>query len=159
MQRFFALSFVAAAALSACGSDGTDTASATTDDPIRTIEVVMTDNAYSPATLTARPGESIRFVFRNDGTVRHEAVFGTLDDQLEHHDEMADMAGHDMDDDATDDMDGHDMDDGAESHAVVVEPGAAIETTHTFDEAGLVVIGCHEPGHWEAGMRLDIDVT
>ena len=146
MQRFFALSFVAAATLSACGSDGTDTASETTDDPIRTIEVVMTDNAYSPATLTARPGESIRFVFRNDGTVRHEAVFGTLDDQLEHHDEMADMAGHDMDD-------------GAESHAVVVEPGAAIETTHTFDEAGLVVIGCHEPGHWEAGMRLDIDVT
>ena len=41
-------------------------------------------------------------------------------------------------------------------HSIVLEPGETAEITHTFD--GATIIGCHEPGHWEAGMRLDIDV-
>lgn len=38
-----------------------------------------------------------------------------------------------------------------------VHPGDTVEFVHTF-EAASTMIGCHEPGHWEAGMKMDIDV-
>lgn len=40
----------------------------------------------------------------------------------------------------------------------VVEPGETVEMTHTFETSGPMMTGCHEPGHGEAGMQLDIDV-
>jgi uncharacterized cupredoxin-like copper-binding protein len=36
---------------------------------------------------------------------------------------------------------------------VTLEPGETAEVIATFDEAGDLMIGCHVPGHWEAGMR------
>ena len=91
-------------------------------------------------------------MFRNDGTVRHEAVFGDLAEQEAHHAEMAEMGG------SHDGMDmgsaPHEM---TELHSVIAEPGDTLEMVHTF-EAASTMIGCHEPGHWEAGMKLDIDV-
>lgn len=148
MQRYVALAVVAGLTLTACGSDG---GSPTTDEGIRTVDVTMDDNRFQPAQIGAAPGETVRFVFRNDGAVRHEAVFGSLDEQLDHHAEMA-QRGHDAHG-AT--SGGHDADG---PHAVSVEPGSTAEITHTFDELGTTVVGCHEPGHWEAGMRLDIGV-
>ena len=44
-------------------------------------------------------------------------------------------------------------------HSVVLEPGETIEITHTFESAGQLMVGCHEPGHWEAGMKMEIDVA
>ena len=122
----------------------------------RTVDVVMTDMAYSPATIEVTEGETVTFTFRNDGTVRHEAAFGDHAAQLAHHDEMAAAidADHDMDD-----MDMDDTEDHGGMHVVTVEPGSSIEVTHTFERAGDTMIGCHEPGHWEAGMQLDVIVT
>ena len=31
--------------------------------------------------------------------------------------------------------------------------------THTFSEVGTYIIGCHEPGHWESGMKATVEVT
>jgi uncharacterized cupredoxin-like copper-binding protein len=42
--------------------------------------------------------------------------------------------------------------------AVTVEPGKTRSITTMFDETGTVLIGCHEPGHWEAGMKATITV-
>ncbi|MEA2026476.1 MAG: plastocyanin/azurin family copper-binding protein [Chloroflexota bacterium] len=39
-----------------------------------------------------------------------------------------------------------------------LEPGVSVEVVATFDEAGEMLIGCHVPGHWEAGMRGTITV-
>ena len=43
--------------------------------------------------------------------------------------------------------------------AITVEPGSSGEITHTFTESGTILIGCHEPGHWEAGMKSTIAIT
>lgn len=162
MKRALALTVAAIATLAACGSDGTttsndDPAPPTGDSPApsRTIEVSMTDMAFAPAAVDAAAGETVMFVFRNDGAVRHEAVFGDLAAQEEHHAEMAsatsaDHDGMDMDTDAHDSM--------TDLHSVIVEPGDSVEVVHTFGDTATMV-GCHEPGHWEAGMKMTLDVS
>ncbi len=152
MNRTIALVAASAVIFAACGSDGDDTVGVPGDQP-RTIEVAMTDMAFSPNEIDVAAGETVTFVFRNDGAVRHEAVFGNLAEQEAHHAEMAEMGGsHDAMD-----MGSMPHDQMTELHSVMVEPGESIEMTHTFDAASTMV-GCHEPGHWEAGMKLDIDV-
>lgn len=152
MKRAFALVTASAVLFVACGSDGDD-AAGTNGDESRTIEVAMTDMAYTPNQIDATPGETVTFVFRNDGSVRHEAVFGDLAEQEAHHAEMAEMGG------THDDMDMGSMphDQMTELHSVIVEPGESVEVIHTFDDEA-TMIGCHEPGHWEAGMKLTINV-
>jgi uncharacterized cupredoxin-like copper-binding protein len=156
MQRTFALFIASAVTLVACGSDGGNDPVGGSADAPRTIEVTMTDMAFTPSDLDVTSGETVTFVFRNDGAVRHEAVFGTTAEQEAHHTEMAEMGG------AHDGMEGGTMPhDGemTELHAAVVEPGETIEMTHTFEAAGPTMVGCHEPGHWEAGMKMDIGVA
>lgn len=159
-----ALTSVALVLVTACGSDATESAGSA--DAPRVVEVAMTDMAFDPSTLAVAAGETITFVFRNDGAVRHEGVVGDRSQQEEHHAEMAEgSAEHDMESMDTESMDMESMDHGdgeamaAELHGVVVEPGESVELTHTFAAAGSMIVGCHEPGHWEAGMRMDVTVT
>ncbi len=140
------LSMVAAATalavLAGCGADD-DTASAPgSDSSARTVEIEMRDNAYSPTTIDVDAGETVRFVFTNTGKVTHEAYVGDPAAQAEHADEMESMGGMDHGDD----------------DVLVLEPGQVGDLTHTFDEAGSVQIGCHQPGHFESGMVLDVSV-
>lgn len=159
MYRLTLLALVSGVAVAGCGGGaGSDADDSPTAEP-RTIEITMTDNAYSPAELDVAAGETVRFVFRNDGSVRHEAVVGSLSEQEAHHAEMAEMSGsHDAGDHDGMDMGSTTHDEMAELHAVVVEPGETVEMTHTFEEDGPTMIGCHEPGHWESGMKMQIDV-
>lgn len=137
--------------LAACGGGGSDSNVAdsigTVSNP-RTVEVSMIDVAFEPATLTVAAGETIRFIFTNNGKVRHEAVFGDEATQLEHEAEMAGMVTGDTS------MGGSDM----KSEVASLDPGATSEYEMTFGSAGVMIVGCHEPGHWTAGMRLDITV-
>jgi len=48
---------------------------------------------------------------------------------------------------------------GDDADAIVVEPGETGTLTHTFDDAGTVEIGCHQPGHYGAGMKIAVTVT
>ncbi len=152
MKRALALVATSAAALTACGHGG-DATDGTSGDGVRTIEVAMTDMAFTPNQVDATAGETVTFVFRNDGAVRHEALFGNLAEQVAHHAEMAEMGGaHD----ATE-MGSMPHENMTELHSVIVEPGDTIEVTHTFG-ADPTMIGCHEAGHWEAGMKMDISL-
>jgi len=55
-------------------------------------------------------------------------------------------------------MDDHGTD--AENEPMVtVSPGRRAEMRHRFDEAGPVLLGCHQPGHWEAGMKATVEAT
>ncbi len=155
MKRALALIVASTVALAACGSDASrDPAGDSSGEP-RTIEVSMTDMAYTPADVDATVGETVRFVFRNDGAVRHEAVFGNQAEQEAHHAEMAEMGGtHDGMGTGSMPHDGE----MTELHSVVVEPGKTVEMMHTFESPGATMIGCHEPGHWEAGMKMTINV-
>jgi uncharacterized cupredoxin-like copper-binding protein len=137
--------------LAACVSSGNDASVAdstgTVSNP-RTVEISMIEMAFEPATLTVATGETIRFVFTNNGKVRHEAVFGDDATQQKHEDEMTAKVMGDTS------MGGNDK----ESEAVSLEPGATGEFVMTFGSADVMIAGCHEPGHWTAGMRLDITV-
>jgi uncharacterized cupredoxin-like copper-binding protein len=52
---------------------------------------------------------------------------------------------------------GHSTHDHANS--VSVEPGQTQTLELTFARAGTLEVGCHVPGHWDAGMRGTITVT
>jgi uncharacterized cupredoxin-like copper-binding protein len=122
---------IVATPLAACSSDN-NSSQATKSD--RTVTVTMTDNAYTPKNISAKAGESVTFKFVNDGQMTHEAYIGSEKD-----------GGHSMN------MSG----DGV----VTVKPGKDATLTKEFTEAGTMVIGCHQPGHWESGMKATVTVS
>ncbi len=109
----------------------------------------MADNTFEPGTLDVTEGETVRFVFTNTGKVAHDAFVGDQAAQDGHAMDMREAEGDDH-------GGGHGGDEG---EAVTVEPGETGELTHTFDETGSLEIGCHQPGHYESGMKLALDVT
>ncbi len=108
-----------------------------------TVEVVMTEFAFTPDTFTFEAGETVTFLFRNDGAVAHEALIGTAEEQ-EHH--AAEMAGGET---------AHQGD----LSAVDLQAGETRTLEYTFTGAGELIIGCHYAGHWDAGMRATIEVA
>lgn len=134
---------IVATTLAACSRDNTSN-QATKGD--RTVTVSMTDNAYAPKNISAKAGESVTFKFVNDGQMTHEAYIGSEKDQDDHATEMmGGDSGHSMD-----------MND---KGVVTVKPGKDATLTKTFDETGTVIIGCHQPGHWESGMKATVTIT
>lgn len=132
--------------VAACGDDDGGGGVSSASGDVRTVEVEMRDIAFEPTSIEVEVGETVRFVFTNTGAVAHEAYLGTADEQGEQADEM----------DGMDDMEG--MDHGG-GDVVTVEPGETGELTHTFTGAESLQFGCHQPGHFEAGMVLDITVS
>ncbi len=141
---------IATLVLAACGTQGsTDNTAPPSGDGKKVIEVTMTDMAFTPTTIAVKAGETVTLRFRNDGQIVHEAVVGDAALQQEHADEMAAMG--------TSDTMNHGSSD--EAAPLVVKPGQTGELTFTAVAAGGLLIGCHQPGHWEAGMKASIDVT
>ena len=146
-----ALTVVALGALAllsaACGNNGGD---AKASDSDRTVDVEMVDGAFKPTELTVAKGETVRFVFTNHGKTDHEAFLGTRAEQMDHDEEM--MGGSKKS--------GHDMNMGGDDEsAVTVSPGESGDFTKRFDDRGTFEIGCHEPGHYAAGMKLTVTVN
>ncbi|MBI4883901.1 MAG: cupredoxin domain-containing protein [Actinobacteria bacterium] len=142
---------IAALLLAACGADGSATSgTAARDDGTTTIDVVMTDMAFTPTAVQLSAGDTVRFRFRNDGQAIHEAVIGDVTFQEEHAAEMAAMgsANAPMNHTAN-----------GEVGPLVVQPGETGELIYTATSAGSLLIGCHQPGHWEFGMKATIEVV
>ena len=129
---------VVAAVLAGCG-DGDDGAT-TPGTGVRTLEVAMLDDLrFEPASIEVGVGETVRFVLTNDGSIVHDFSLG---DAMDHGGGMGDMGSGE----------------GSET-AVVLESGETGELTYTFDKAGEVEFGCHQPGHLEAGMVFTAHVS
>lgn len=109
----------------------------------RTVEVTMADINFDVPRIDVKAGQTIRFVFRNRGKLVHEAVIGDSAAQDAHEKEMAGTAGMDMHEPGT----------------VTVHPGTTGELTHTFTNPGQSLIGCHQPGHYAAGMKMTVNVS
>ena len=113
----------------------------------REVTIAMQDISFDPTVIDVTAGETIHFVFTNTGKIRHEAVIGDLDRQSEHEMEMmasmAPNASH------------MEM---AEEGEISLDPGATGTLAFTFDQAGTFYIGCHEPGHYAAGMVATVNV-
>ena len=149
--RIAAVVSVVAVLLAACGGDNDTSTAGNGNSDAHTVEVDMVDIAFEPDTLEVTRGETVRFVFTNTGEVAHDAFIGDEDDQAGHEAEMREA----------DDDEGHDGghgDDEAEN-AVTVEPGDTGELTYTFDEAGTLEVGCHQPDHYDAGMKIEVEVA
>ena len=109
----------------------------------RTIEVVMSDNMrFEPERIDIRQGETVRFVVRNSGNIKHELVLGTMAEMKKHADLMAKFPEMEHED----------------PNAVSVEPGKTGEFAWTFTKSGTFDFACLVPGHFEAGMKGKIRV-
>ncbi len=120
----------------------------------RTIDVTMTDNAFQPAQLTVSKGETVKLRFKNTGAVRHEATIGDEAKQKAHQAEMTANTGT-----GEHGGGGGGGEHGDDVSTVTVEPGQSGDLTHTFSESTSILIGCHEPGHYEAGMKATVAIT
>jgi uncharacterized cupredoxin-like copper-binding protein len=129
--------------LVACGA-GSEEASPETSDRVRTVEVAARDDLrFDPASIEVSAGETVRFVVTNAGSIPHDFYVGTEAEQMAHAAEMGGM-DHDADPDAD---------------AVTLEAGETDELTVTFDAPGVLLYGCHQPGHYDGGMVGTITVT
>ena len=144
-----AVSAVALLALSACGSDDDTTSASGT----RTIEIEMRDIEFSPDEVQVEPGETVRFVFHNKGDVVHDAFIGDEGAQDDHEMEMRDAG------ESEGDMEHGAGDEEASEGGVTVDPGKTGEFTHTFASGDELLIGCHQAGHYEAGMKIMVNVS
>lgn len=105
----------------------------------RSINIDMADNMrFAPERITVKPGETIRFVIKNSGVVRHEFVLGSTADLQAHYQMMLQQPA----------MEHH----GA-GNALTLDPGQSGELIWRFPKQGEVAFGCLEPGHYPAGMK------
>jgi uncharacterized cupredoxin-like copper-binding protein len=103
----------------------------------RTINVDMSDRMrFTPAELTVKRGEIVRFRVKNSGQVMHEMVLGTMDALKSHAEMMRKHPGMEHD----------------EPYMAHVAPGKTETMTWQFTKAGEFYYGCLVPGHFEAGM-------
>ena len=152
MKRNISLTAVAAVialVAVACGGDDDGTTNADSGTDERTVEIDMVDLAFEPDSLEVASGETVRFVFTNTDEVAHDAFVGDADAQADHEAEMREAEDE-----------GHGGGHGDETeNAITVEPGDTGELTYTFEDAGTTEIGCHQPGHYEGGMKIDVEVA
>jgi uncharacterized cupredoxin-like copper-binding protein/Cu/Ag efflux protein CusF len=103
----------------------------------RSIEVEMNDAMrFLPDSISVKRGETIRFLVRNVGKLRHEMVLGTIEEMKEHAEMMRKFPEMEH----------------AEPNQVSVEPGKTGELIWQFNRDGTFDFACLQPGHFEAGM-------
>jgi uncharacterized cupredoxin-like copper-binding protein len=110
----------------------------------RTIHVDMSGQMrFTPAALTIKQGETVKFVVRNSGKTLHEFVLGTLPELQAHAELMKKFPGMEHD----------------EPYMAHVPPGRTETIVWQFTKGGEFHFGCLLPGHFEAGMVGKINVT
>ena len=110
----------------------------------RTITMDMADTMrFGAPHVTARQGETIRFVVKNSGKLKHEMVLGTEKELKEHYEVM--KKNPEME---------H-----ADANMVTVAPGKTGEIIWQFTKAGKVDFACLQPGHYDAGMKGFVTVV
>jgi uncharacterized cupredoxin-like copper-binding protein len=110
----------------------------------RTVTIDMRDDMkFHTSIIDAKQGETIRFVAKNSGKVKHEMVLGTAKDLKDHYDVM--KKNPEME---------H-----ADANMVTVAPGKSGEIIWQFTKAGKVDFACLQPGHYDAGMKGLVNVA
>jgi uncharacterized cupredoxin-like copper-binding protein len=110
----------------------------------RTVNVDMSDAMrFNPASITVKQGETIRFVIKNSGQVKHEFVLGTEHALKEHYELMKKFPEMEH----------------ADPNQVTVAPGQTGEVIWQFTKAGKVDFACLQPGHYDAGMKGAVNVA
>lgn len=137
---------------------------------IREVPIEMTDSKFTPDTVDVKVGETVKLLFTNRGAIRHEAVIGDEATQIANEQQMQQLLGASSTIAITPQQAvGHGRAVAivaaaahpgmSAANVVSVEPGATGEITFTFAKAGTLLMGCHEIGHYAAGMVGTINVT
>ena len=109
----------------------------------RSVAIDMSDAMrFTPASITVKKGETVRFVVSNTGKVRHEFVLGSAHALMEHNALMKKFPEMEHD----------------EPNMVSVEPGRTGVVVWHFATAGAVDFACLQPGHFDAGMTGRVTV-
>lgn len=110
----------------------------------RTVTVDMNDAMrFTPASISVKEGEVIRFAVKNSGRLKHEMVIGSSSEIKEHARLMVKFP---------------DMEH-SEPNQVTLAPGKTGNIVWQFEKAGKVDFVCLQPGHFEAGMKGQIVVA
>lgn len=137
---------LAASGASANGDEHRDAAYGRPGDPAkasRTVAIDMSDSMrFTPALITVRKGDTVRFVLSNSGKVRHEMVLGSSKELKEHAALMRKFPEMEH----------------ADPNRLRVDPGKTGALVWQFTRAGTFDFACLQPGHFEAGMRGKITV-
>lgn len=108
-----------------------------------TIKIDMADSMrFDPAHITVKQGDTVRFVVKNSGKIKHELILGTLKALREHGESMKnspDMAH-------------------IEANMISVDAGQSGELIWQFTQAGKIHFACLQPGHYDAGMTGTVQV-
>lgn len=105
-----------------------------------TVQVDVEHSLFSPASLRVVEGTRVRFVVVNGDPINHELILGPPAVHARH------AAGNEAEHPSV-------------PGEVSVAPGATGVTTFRFDEPGAVELACHLPGHYEHGMRGEVEVV
>ena len=110
----------------------------------RTVNITMSDSMrFSPASVSAKKSETIRFVLKNEGKLKHEMVLGTIVELKEHAALMVKFPQMEH----------------ADPNQASVEPGKTGELIWQFTKAGTFDFACLQAGHYEAGMKGQVVVA
>jgi len=153
-SAFAALLALAAAGASATGAHAGGHGHGDADEAIgkpgtaaqatRTINVDMTDGMrFTPADIRVKQGETVRFVVKNSGQLKHELVLGTGQELRAHYEAM--KKNPEME---------H-----ADPNMVTLAAGKSGEIVWQFTKAGKVDFACLQPGHYDAGMKGAVTVA
>jgi uncharacterized cupredoxin-like copper-binding protein len=110
--------------------------------PSRTIEVEMSEMAYTPSRIEVKRGEQIRFVIRNAGKEDHEFLLATTEENLKHAEDMKKHPHMEHDD----------------PNGVRLAPAKSAEIVWKFTHAGTFEYSCLIPDHRDYGMIGQIQV-
>ncbi len=100
----------------------------------QTMAITIRHSRFAPARFTFPRGVTVRFVITNTDPIDHEFILG--DESVQRRHETGTEPAHDR-------VPGE----------VSVPAGTEAETTYTFSRPGVLLIGCHAPGHYAYGMR------
>ncbi len=110
----------------------------------RTVEITMSDAMrFNPASVSVQRNETIRFVLKNEGQLRHEMVLGTIKELKEHAALMIKFPTMEHSD----------------PNQASVLPGQTGELVWKFTKTGSVDFACLQPGHYDAGMKGQVVVA
>ncbi|HKX74509.1 MAG TPA: cupredoxin domain-containing protein [Acidimicrobiia bacterium] len=105
-----------------------------------TVEINIHYSRFQPERLVVAAGTRVRFLVVNDDPIFHELITGGPEVHRRH-------------------ANGTEAQHPSIPGEVTVGPNEMAITTFTFDEAGTFEFACHLPGHYEYGMRGEIEVV
>jgi uncharacterized cupredoxin-like copper-binding protein len=111
----------------------------------RTVEVTTLDTmTFEPSGIDVSAGETVTFVVTNTGQEVHEFTLGNAAVQQEHAEAMAHMpAGM-----------AHNT-----PNSITPQPGETEQLTWRFGDTATLEYACHQPDHYQAGMRGEVTIA